>query len=200
MKRRINLVASVVVLFLLTALPTSSQEIKVSSEGKWRIWYTSPDLRAELDDHWADRHLGDEWLILKLSVAGGLTGITPVNRKDVHLQAPDGSTFELPTQAEFREVRGSMQMAFQQENIWGPSAARFTGSLKRITDWFYSPAGDTRYLETIFPSSFQYCSGPLVFQVPGGVRPGGWTLIIDLEEGRAEIPFVLGEKGEPGTN
>ncbi len=162
MKSRINLVASVVVILLLTALPASSQDIKVSKEGNWRIWYTSPDLRAELDFHWADRHPGDEWLILKLSIAAGLSGVTSVSRKNVHLQAPDGSIIELPTQEEFRGVRGSMQMAFRQENIWGPPASRFTGSLKRIPDWFFSPSGGQLLLRND-PS----IGGPVLQRSPG---------------------------------
>jgi len=100
---------------------------------------------------------------------------------------------DLPTEPEFRKVRGSMSMAFRQENAWGPAASRFTNSMGRFEEWFYSPPGKTFHREAIHPSSFQYCSGPLVFQVPGGVQPGAWKLIIDLEEMRAEIPFVLGE-------
>ncbi|MEE4272640.1 MAG: hypothetical protein V2I67_13250 [Thermoanaerobaculales bacterium] len=178
---------------LVAALPTSSQDIEVSKEGKWRMWYTGPDLRAELGYHWADTHLGDEWMILKLSIAGGRGGVTSVARTSIHLEAPDGAVFDLPTEPEFRQVRGSMSMAFRQENVWGPAAARFTGSMRRLEEWFYSPQGRTSHRETIHPSPFQYCSGPLVFRVPGGVQPGSWKLIIDLEETRAEIPFVLGE-------
>ncbi len=172
---------------------TSAQDSEVSQKGDWRIWYTSPDLRAELDYHWADNHPGDEWIILKLSVAGGRRGVTSVSRGEVHLRAPDGTMLDLPTQAEFQGVRGSMAVAFKQENSWGPPASRFVGSLIRIEDWFFSPPRATFHRENIHPSSAQYCSGPLVFQVPGGVQPGGWTLVIDLEEMRAEIPFVLGE-------
>lgn len=193
MNRQSNLIALVVVTFLMMALPATSQDVEVSKEGKWRMWYTAPDLRAELGYHWADKHLGDEWMILKLSVAGGRGGVTSVARENVHLKAPDGSVFDLPTEPEFRKVRGSMSMAFRQENIWGPAASRFTGSMRQLEEWFYSPQGKTFHRETVHPSSFQYCSGPLVFQVPGGVQPGNWKLIIDLEEMRAEIPFVLGE-------
>jgi len=35
------------------------------------------------------------------------------------------------------------------------------------------------------------CWGPLVFQVPGGVQPGRWRLVIELEESTADIPFEL---------
>jgi hypothetical protein len=186
---------AIVSLSVLTAgaVSISAREAEVSREGKWRIWYTSPDLRAELDYHWADGHLGDEWMILKLSIAGASGGVTTVARENVRLRGPDGATYDLPTQAEFRGVRGSMSMAFRQESAWGPPASRFAGSLRRAEEWFFSPPGQTFHRETVHPSSFQYCSGPLVFQVPGGVQAGGWTLIIDLEEMRAKIPFVLGE-------
>jgi hypothetical protein len=186
-------IGTVVALACTSVFPVVAQDIEVSQEGKWRVWYTSPDLRAELVYHWAAGHLGDEWMVLKLAVAGGSRGVTPVARENVRLRAPDGVLFDLPTQAEFQGVRGSMSMAFRQENVWGPPASRFVGSLRRVEDWFFSPRGQTSHRETIYPSSFQYCSGPLVFQIPGGVQAGTWKLIIDLEEMRAEIPFVLDE-------
>lgn len=196
MNRHTIPIASVLLAVVLATPVASAQEVEISQEGNWRVWYTSPDLRAELDYHWADLHPGDEWLILKLSVAGGSAGgVTPVNRKEVMVEAPDGTIIKLPSQEDFRAVRGSMGVAFQQENIWGPSASRFRNSYKRIVDWFFSPMGTTFHREFIVPSTRQYCSGPLVFQVPGGVQPGEWTLIFDLEKTRAEIPFVLGENG-----
>lgn len=186
-------IGAAIVLAGAVVVPASGQDIEVSQEGRWRVWYTAPDLRAELVYHWAASHLGDEWMILKLALAGGSRGVTPVARENVRLRAPDGAMFDLPTQAEFQGVRGSMSMAFRQENIWAPPASRFVGSLRRVEDWFFSPRGQTSHRETIYPSSFQYCSGPLVFQVVGGVQAGTWMLIIDLEEMRAEIPFVLDE-------
>jgi hypothetical protein len=188
MRRHLIVTASVVAVLMLSVSRAPAQDVEVSREGKWRLWYTSSDLRAELDYHWADRHLGADRIMLKLSVAGGSTGVTSISRTDVHLRAPDGSRFDLPTQAEFRGIQGAMQAAFQQENVWGPPAARFSGSLMRLVEWFYSPSGATFQRETIHPSELQYCSGPLVFEVPGGVQPGEWTLTIGLDE----IPFVLG--------
>ena len=40
-------------------------------------------------------------------------------------------------------------------------------------------------------SSFQVCAGPLVFRVPGGIQPGRWRLVIELEESKADIPFEI---------
>lgn len=186
----------VVVFFVIVVVGVSiapAQDIKVSKKGNWRLWYTSADLRAELDYHWADLHPGDEWLILKLSVAAGTSGVAPITRKNVMVKTPDGAIIELPSQEEFRGVRGSMEVAFAQENIWGPSPSRFRNSYVRIVDWFFSQPGTTFHREFIAPTPRQYCSGPLVFQIPGGVQFGEWTLIIDREKTREEIPFVLGE-------
>ncbi len=38
---------------------------------------------------------------------------------------------------------------------------------------------------------FEECWGPLVFNVTGGVQPGRWRLVIELEESTADIPFHL---------
>jgi hypothetical protein len=40
-------------------------------------------------------------------------------------------------------------------------------------------------------STFEECWGPLVFKVTGGVQPGRWRLVIELEESTADIPFEL---------
>mgnify|MGYP001820418276 CR=1 FL=1 len=196
MNRFSALLMSAIVVGFAMAPAVSGQDLEVSQEGKWRIWYTSPDLRAELVYHWAAGHLGDEWIMLKLSIAGGRRGVTSESRSKVRLRTPGGEMLDLPTEPEFREVRGSLSMAFRQENAWGPADARFATSMRRADEWFYSPRGQTIHRETLNPSPFLYCSGPLVFQVPGGVQAGRWKLIIDLEETRAEIPFVLDENGQ----
>lgn len=193
MNRRtvVTAAAAMAVLWSLAAAPATAQDSTVSREGRYRVWYTSPELRAELDFHWADRHLGDEWLVLKLSVSSGGGGVTPISRDGVSVLTPRGYALPLPTQTEFREALGSITMALKQENAWGPPASRFVGSLSRAENWFFSPPGAFIDRDTIYPSAFQYCTGPLVFRVPGGVQPGEWALVIELEEARVRIPFVL---------
>jgi len=57
--------------------------------------------------------------------------------------------------------------------------------------WFLQgPFGGFAYDE-VPVSTFQLCSGPLVFKVSGGVQPGRWRLVIELEESRVDIPFEL---------
>jgi len=195
--RQRTILGIVIIVTIVAAGSAVAQDIEVRREGKWRIWYTSPDLRAELDVHWADRHLGDELMMLKLALSAGTSGgVTPVARDNVRLHAPDGEGYELPTQTEFRGLRGSLAAAFRQEDAGGPPASRFVGSRRRVEDWFFSPPGATFHRDIVHPSAMQYVAGPLVFRVPGGVQPGRWKLVIDLEETRAEIPFVLGENSD----
>ena len=194
MRSRSALAAAALAIAALGLDPAVAQDVEVERKGKYRIWYTSPDLRVELDYHWADRHLGDEHLILKLAMAAGSRGVVSVARDAVQVQTPEGHVLSLPTQDEFRRMLGKVRVALERENAWGPPASRFSGSLGRSAEWFYSPPGAYFDRNTVFPSPAQYCSGPLVFLVPGGVQPGGWVLSLDLEESTARIPFVLGEE------
>jgi len=193
MRRRVVLVAAVFLVAAVGVRNSSGQDVEVSRQGKHRIWYTSPNLRAELNYHWADSHLGDEWLVVKVALGAGSGGVTPLAREAIRVRAPSGDTVSLLSQDEFRQALGKVWMALERENVWGPAESRFGGSLNRSEEWFFSPPGAYFHREIIHPSPFQYCAGPLVFLVPGGVQPGGWTLIIDLQESSARIPFVLGE-------
>jgi hypothetical protein len=35
------------------------------------------------------------------------------------------------------------------------------------------------------------CQGKVMFNIPGGIQPGRWTLGIDFEESQIRIPFTL---------
>ena len=46
-------------------------------------------------------------------------------------------------------------------------------------------------LTVIALSTFEERWGPLVFHVSGGIQPGRWRLVIELEESAPDIPFEL---------
>ncbi len=195
MKRRRVFVIAAVVVAAIGAAVSWSQDFEVSRQSRYRVWYTSPDIKVELGHHWAERHLGDGWLILKVSIAGSSGGVTAVDRDEVRVRSPAGEVIELPSQSEFREGLGSYRVALEREDAWGPASPRFEASMARAQEWFFSPPGIYVHRDTIYPSTFRYHTGPLVFRVPGGVQPGEWTLIVDLEETKVRLPFVLGRSG-----
>jgi hypothetical protein len=196
MKKHLSFVFVVVAVFGIGLTSAANDEPVIKRSGKTQIRYSSKDLKAEFGYHWANRHLGDEILLLKLAVTGGRGAVTKINRESVRLRTPDGHTLILPTQTEFRRMYGSIRMGLQQDNSWQPPSSRFASSLTRSEEWFFAPPGETFNRNNVYPSAHQYASGPLVFQVPGGVQPGGWMLFIDLEETTIKIPFVLGEQGQ----
>jgi hypothetical protein len=183
-------IALIIGIFACSSTPTSDQP-EVRNLRKYRIWYTGPELHAELDYRWADFHLGDEWLILKLSIAGQYRAVTPVEMEAVRMRTPQGHDIALPDQAEFRRNSGSIRHGLESVNAWSYPSERFVASRRACGEWFYFPSSFYQRT-TLYVSPSQFCTGPLAFRVPGGVQPGRWVLMIDLEESVVRIPFELG--------
>jgi hypothetical protein len=162
----------------------------VTQKGPYLVWYRGIEIQAELDYRWADGHLGDEWLVLKLSLLGAGSR---VDHDDIRVRTPDSHTIPLLEQKEFRRVYGALRIALDRSYAWEPPTGRFAGSREPCGQWFLVPPGQFLASPTLYLASTRVCTGPLVFQVPIGVQPGRWLLTIDLEESDARIPFVLGD-------
>jgi hypothetical protein len=161
-------------------------------QGKNLTRYRGPELEVEVNYWWAQRHLGDELLILKVAFMAGRTS-SLVKLENIRARTPDGYAIPPMDQMEFRKVYGQLRMALSQSNAWAGPSSRFMGTRDPCGLWFISPPGALSPRHTkIYPSRSQVCFGPLVFRVPVGVQPGPWALIIDLEETRAKVPFKLG--------
>jgi hypothetical protein len=184
-----------------TSTPTG--EPGVTREGKWRVWFTGPVATVEVGYLWADRHLGDEWLVLKVGIAGA-GGPTTVTFDGIRLYTPEGRTVEPLDQAGFRSVHGQLRMGLDRINAWEGPSPRFMAHRRPSGRWFITPPfpqeagwfGETMSVDSVYPSRQVACGGPLVFQVPVAVQPGRWVLVIDFEEGVARVPFEI-ESVEP---
>ena len=192
--------ASVVVLTLTVACTTSTPtgEPGVTQEGRWRVWYKGPLAAVEVGYVWAEKHLGDEWLVLKVGIAGAGTPI-PVMRDGIRLFTPQGHQVEPLDQSAFRSVEGSLRMGLDRINAWQGPSSRFMSTRRPCGRWFITPPfpdqagwlGERASFETVYPSRQVVCGGPLVFDPPVGVQPGRWVLVIELEEGEARIPLKI---------
>jgi len=190
-RKSIGIALIIATLACTSALAQDQPEVK--QVRKYRVWYRGSDLQAELDFRWADRHLGDEWLILKLSIAGGRKAATPVAMEAVRMRTPQGHELVLPDQGEFRRISGTIRHGLESVNAWGAPSERFVASRRACGEWFYFPGSGLYQRTTVYASPSQFCTGPIVFQVPGGVQPGLWQLRIELEETTVKIPFELGQ-------
>ncbi len=175
-----------------TAACTSSSTTRtpaVTQRSTYIVWYQGPEIEAELDYRWADGHLGDEWLILKLSLLGAGSRI---EQQDIRARTPDGHSIPLVDQKEFRRVYSKLRIGLDRSYAWEPPTGRFAGSREPCGQWFLVPPGQFLASSTLYLASTRVCTDPLVFQIPIGVQPGRWVLEIDLEESDARIPFTLG--------
>lgn len=187
-------------LMALAACSSSSQqagEPELRQRSRHFIEYRGIELDADLSYHWAARHLGDTWLVLRLSLATAHGSSVLIERDSVKVRTPDGHTLSMIDQREFRRVYGKLHAALDRSQVWEPPTFRFMGSRQPHGFWFLSPPGGFFDRSSLRLHTSQWASGPLVYQVPVGVQPGRWVLTIDLEESDVRIPFVMEDEQEP---
>jgi hypothetical protein len=168
-----------------------SQEPELVERNRYFIEYNGVEVDAELSFRWAAQHLGDSWLVLKLSLKTARSDWVEVDRNAVKVRTPDGYTLSLIDQSEFRRAYGKLRVALDRTQAWQPPTPRFAGSRHAYGFWLLAPPGEFSDRSRLRLHPSEWATGPLVFQVPVGVQPGRWVLMIDLEESDVRIPFVL---------
>ena len=150
------------------------------------------ELEVVLSSRYASGHLGEEVLILGVSLSGADGGKTvKVDRAGITAQTPDRRRLPLMSQDDFRAVFGTLNAAARQAELSSPTALDSRPARRPCNDWFFKAPTDGLTRDVLFISSMDVCDGLLFFHVPGGVQPGRWQLEIALTESDVEIPFVL---------
>jgi hypothetical protein len=184
------------ILLVVTGCATTSgpgaTEPGTREVSRYAVIHEGPELAVALGFYQATRNLGNEWLIVAVELtasAGG--GRAVVNRSDISAITPDGRRLALVSQEEFRDNYGAVRIDVDRALRSLPILGRYDRSQMPCDRWFLrDPFGGFAY-EEVPVNTFQLCSGPLVFKVVGGIQPGRWRLIIELEESRVDIPFEL---------
>ena len=182
----------------LTVACASSGGLQTSGPGtqeitRFAVLYEGPEIAAVVAHPSGKRSVGGEWLILAVEVTGTQgSGPVVVKRSDILVRTPDGRRLTPIGQNEFRGNYPRLQIPVERTLANLPLLYRYKLSRNAPCDqWFLSTPPDILTFDEIPISSIQICSGPLVFKVPGGIQPGRWRLIIELQESRADIPFML---------
>jgi hypothetical protein len=184
------------VLLLIAGCTTSTgpatTEPGTREVSRYAVVHEGPELDVGLGFYEATRSIGDEWLIVAVELtASAGSGRSVVNHSDISIIAPDGRRIALVSQVEFRENFGEIRVALDRALRSLPILGRYDRSQMPCDRWFLvGPFGGFAY-EEVPVNTFQLCSGPLVFKVVGGIQPGRWRLIIELEESRVDAPFEL---------
>jgi hypothetical protein len=172
---------------------TSDDRTGTREVTRFVVLHEGPELAATVARSSGKRSIGEEWLVLaaELTATEG-AGPFVVKRSDITVRSPDGRRFMAVSQNEFRENYPRLQIPTERTLANLPLLDRYKLSRNvPCTQWFFAAPPEMLSFDEIPISSSQICSGPLIFSVPGGVQPGRWRLIIELQESRADIPFTL---------
>ncbi len=175
----------------VTGTPTDTPG--VTQRGRNVLVYDGPELRAELVSTWANRRLGEEWLVLKLSITASNRGSTDVDASSFSVTTPDGRKLPLLDNDTFQRAYPELRFALESIDPWSLPLRSLDTAGRPCEHWFLAPRFSFADRSSLLLFPGQWCSGPLVFRAPAGVQAGRWVLEIDLEESQVRIPFELGE-------
>jgi hypothetical protein len=170
--------------------PTSTPG--VSQIGQNQVKAVGADLEGVVGYKFANANLGDEWLIITVAI-GGLRGEAIEIRQDsISIRAPDGRSIPLPPQKEFIEAYPELQSTLRRALVASEPLEATRGGRRPCELDFQRIPGTGTTRTSVWVTQRQLCVGMLSFPVQGGVQPGRWKLVIELEESVLEVPFVLG--------
>jgi len=196
--RKIQILMLCLSTIVVSTCSTSSDRVDggVRETSRYSVVYEGPELQATVRHYQAGRDLGGDWLILVAHLRGAHSGgITNIHRSNISARTPDGRRLPLITQAEFRKVYTEIHSGIRRATSTSAPLWTYGGDPRPCDRWFLAEPMGGFAQDEISVSNFEVCWGPLVFQVPGGVQPGRWRLVIELVESTANIPFEI-EVGE----
>jgi hypothetical protein len=173
----------------------SSGPVEPSSTqvGRTQVRTVGADLEGVVSYKFADSSLGDEWLIIDVALTGQRAASIEVKQQDVSIRTPDGRRIPLPTQKEFIDAYPQLQSALRRAAIASEPLEATRGGKRPCDLNFLRLPGTGSTRDAIWVNQNELCVGMLAFPVAGGIQPGRWKLIIELEESSLEIPFDLGQ-------
>jgi hypothetical protein len=192
MERRTFMLALLVLAGCATSSGPSATEPGVREVSRYALVHEGPELVASLGYFQATQSIGEEWLVLAVELTSASRGgRSIVNRSDIFVISPDGRRIPLVSQQTYREQYAKYRVTVERALRGLPILGRYDEAQMACDRWFLAgPFAGFDYQE-VYVNTFNICDGPLVFAVPGGIQPGRWRLIIELEESRVDIPFEL---------
>jgi hypothetical protein len=164
----------------------------VTQVGRTQVRTVGADLEGVVSYKFADSSLGDEWLIINAALTGERAESIEVKLSDVSVRTPDGRRIPLPTQKEFIDAYPQLQSTLRRAAVASEPLEATRGGKRACDLNFLRIPGTGTTRDAIWINERELCVGMLAFPVQGGIQPGRWKLIIELEESSLEIPFDLG--------
>lgn len=188
--------SSILAFLLVTACATgtnpNSSDPGTQVMNRNAVIYEGPEMVAAVAYRQGKKSVAEEWLILAVELTSPRgSGPTIVDRDDISVYTPDGRRLPLASQDEFVRNFTRLRIPTEQTLQFLPLLYRVEPSRMPGDRWFYAVSAENIGYDEIPMNSSQKFWGPLIFSVPGGVQPGRWRLLIELEESRPDIPFTI---------
>lgn len=189
--------STLLIAFLLITSCSTTSEPSASDPGTREIHrnavlHEGPELVAAVTYLQGKNSVAEERLILAVELTSPRgSGPNVVWRSDISIRTPDGRRLALISQDEYRRKFARLRIPVERTLEFLPLLYRYLPTRLPCDRWYLVSPPEMIAFDEIPINSSQTCSGPLVFSVPGGVQPGRWRLVIELEESRADIPFII---------
>jgi hypothetical protein len=164
----------------------------VTQIGETMMRSVGADLEAILGYKFADSSLGEEWLVVDLALTGLRSESIEVRQEAISVVTHDGRRIPLPTQKEFAAAYPETQSLLRRAAIASQPLEATRGGRRPCDLNFLRLPGTGTVRTAIWINQRELCVGMLAFPIQGGIQPGRWRVVIELEESDLDIPFDLG--------
>jgi hypothetical protein len=189
-------------------LPGSTAVAQENAEGKAHLSFPGEYVRRVQNDEavvvlgyrTANASVGQEWLMVEISMTVLPGRNLTLTRDDFWLTTPDGNRVDLATQEEFNKGSGAVRALDARANIgrdslnYLPTQANIPCRIGFFSDASTPARGLTYTQFSMNPSSA--CGGRLYWIVPEGIKYGQHFLNIQLPDQVMNVPFKIMTKDE----
>ncbi len=188
---------------ITTLLPGNTAIAQENPEGKAHLSFPGEYVRRVQNDQavvvlgyrTANASVGQEWLMVEISMTVLPDHNMTLTRDDFWLTTPDGSRVDLATQEEFNKGSGSVRALDARANIsrdslnYLPKRANMPCRIGFFSDASTPARGLTYTQFSMNPDSA--CGGRLYWVIPDGIKYGQHFLNIQLPGQVMKVPFKI---------
>ena len=186
------LLSLLVITTCATGTDSNSSDPGIFVMNRNAVLYEGPEMVAAVAYRQGKKSVAEEWLILAVELTSPRgSGPTIVDRNDISVYTPEGRRLSLASQNEFIRYFAKLRIPTEQTLQFLPLLFRVEPNRLPGDRWFFAVSAEKIGYDEIPMNSSQRFWGPLIFSVPGGVQPGRWRLVFELEESRPDIPFSI---------
>jgi len=163
---------------------------RVKQYGRATVEFRSNDVSVVANYDYSQKNHAGPWLLIGFAVQGRSPIV--IKRTDLSLRAADEQTIPVATQQEFLKDQELLRPLFQNATIWFRSLDDYFPSRpsQHTVNFFAFPGSIVT--DSVVTHNDEVATGQLLFKAPGGKwQEGAYTLVLNHEKAKAEVPITL---------